>query len=59
MLFDTVVRYGAGYPKPGYEAENEAPLTHPTQLILLGNKTPDIFPILPLAFPSWEGLGVG
>ncbi|WP_149031085.1 hypothetical protein [Moorena producens] len=32
LLFDTVVRYGAGYPKPGYEAENEAPLTHPTQL---------------------------
>ncbi|NEO68807.1 hypothetical protein [Moorena sp. SIO3H5] len=25
----------------------------------MGNKTPDIFPILPLAFPSWEGLGVG
>ncbi|NEP50538.1 MAG: hypothetical protein F6K65_17690 [Moorea sp. SIO3C2] len=25
----------------------------------LCNKTPDIFPLLPLAFPSWEGLGVG
>ncbi|NET64376.1 MAG: hypothetical protein F6K63_08250 [Moorea sp. SIO1G6] len=32
LLFDTVVRYGAGPPNPGYEAENEAPLTHPTQL---------------------------
>ncbi|NEQ11496.1 MAG: hypothetical protein F6K37_38125 [Moorea sp. SIO4E2] len=32
LLFDTVVRYGASYPNPGYEAENEAPLTHPTQL---------------------------
>ncbi|WP_293120080.1 hypothetical protein [Moorena sp. SIO4G3] len=28
LLFDRVVRYGAGYPKPGYEAENEAPLKH-------------------------------
>ncbi|AOX00714.1 hypothetical protein BJP34_15825 [Moorena producens PAL-8-15-08-1] len=31
MLFDTVVRYGQQHNQR-LEAENEAPLTHPTQL---------------------------
>ncbi|NEO79410.1 hypothetical protein [Moorena sp. SIO4G3] len=32
LLFDSVVRYGADFPKAGYELENdgEPPLTHPT-----------------------------
>ncbi|NEQ88573.1 MAG: hypothetical protein F6K26_54285 [Moorea sp. SIO2I5] len=35
LLFDPVVRYGAGCANPGYEAENEnPPLTHPTKNFL-------------------------
>ncbi|EGJ33836.1 hypothetical protein LYNGBM3L_21980 [Moorena producens 3L] len=44
-LFDTVVRYGAVPPNPGYEAENEAPLTHPTQLFYKNEMHPLVFSI--------------
>ncbi|WP_424094482.1 hypothetical protein [Moorena producens] len=53
MLFDILVRYGEQHNQ-GLEAENEAPLTHPTQLTalaILNQLRECLFPVPCSLFP--------